>query len=250
MPIDPKSIGLPLSARPTGDPRKLDGVAGAETLHGLFDDAKSLYDVSMQEAGGKPLLKAEMPTVGSQVFDGAKSAMDYVKKFDPQNIAGTVPHSLGMMNQLQVSMGAGQIMNGILGPKLGSLMKLLPVLQQLGNMDLLSQAQSLIGQEFASLPLPQIPQIPNLDQIVTPFSNGLPDVSQVTGQLTGGLPDLNQITGQLTAGLPNVGQIAGPLTGGLPSVNQITGQLTGELQRIAEIPSKVTNISSKITEIV
>lgn len=165
MSIDPKTIGIPVSARPVGDPRKLDGVKGAETLHGLVDSAKSLYDISLTEAGGKPAKKADAPTVGSQVFDQAKSAMDFAKKFDPQNIAGTVPHALDMMKQLQGAMGAGQIMNGILGSKLGGLMKMLPMLQQLGNIDLLNQAQSMIGQEFAKLPIPQIPQIPNVQQL-------------------------------------------------------------------------------------
>jgi len=170
--IDPRTIGMPISARPEGDPRKLDGVKGGELLHGILDGPKSLYDIAMQEAGGKPLLKFDAPTIGTQVFDQAKSAVDFVKNFDPSNLAGTVPHALDMMKQLQIRMPNGpQFMSSMLGDKLSGLLSLMPMLNQLGNLDLLQQAQNLISQELANLPLPQIPQIPNVS------------IESVTGEL-------------------------------------------------------------------
>lgn len=164
MAINPRTIGIPISARPEGDPRKLDGVKGGELLHGSFDEAKSMYDIAMQEAGGKPLKKADAPTIGSQAFDNAKSAVDCVKKFDPQNLAGSVPFALDMMKQLQTRMPNGpQLISDMLGPKLAGVLSLLPLLEQLGNIDLLQQAQSMITQELANLPLPQVPQLPNVN---------------------------------------------------------------------------------------
>lgn len=180
MSVDPNSIGIPLAARPEGDPRKIDGVKGGDNFHGMMPKGKSIYDIAVKEAGGKPAKKSSEPTVGTQVFDNAKSAMDFVKKFDPQNMAGTVPHALDMMKQLQGSMGVGQIMTGIVGMKLGGLMKMLPILQQLGNIDLLSQAQGLIGQEFAKLPIPSIPQIPNVEQI----TNDLQKLKEIPSKIT------------------------------------------------------------------
>lgn len=166
MSIDPRSIGMPISARPEGDPRKLDGIKGGELLHGALDDAKSLYDVAMQEAGGKALKKADTPTIGSQEFDKAKSAVDYVKKFDPSNLAGSVPHSLDMMKQLQSKMGGGpQFLSNMLGSKLTGMLSLLPALEKLGNLDLLQQAQSMISQELANLPLPAVPVLPNVEAL-------------------------------------------------------------------------------------
>lgn len=164
MTIDPRSIGIPISARPEGDPRKIDGVKGGELLHGVLEGSKSLYDIAMKEAGGKPLMKFDAPTIGTQAFNQAKSAVDFVKQFDPSNLAGSVPHSLDMMKQLQSKMGIGpQFISGMLGDKLAGLLNLMPMLNQLGNLDLLQQAQNLISQELANLPLPEIPQIPNVN---------------------------------------------------------------------------------------
>lgn len=213
MNIDPRSIGIPMSARPLGDPRKLDGVKGSEFLHGALDGAKSLYDISMQEAGGKALLKAAAPTIGTQAFNDAMSAVDFVKGFDPSNLAGSVPFALDMMKQLQIRMPSGaQFISGMLGDKLSGLLSLMPMLNQLGNLDLMQQAQNLISQELANLPLPQLPQLPDVGaitsqlQMITEIPSGigniipqLPSIPQV--------PDVDAITAELQRIPPTIGNI-------------------------------------------
>lgn len=156
----PETIGTPISSRPDGDPRPLDGVKGGEKLHSFIDSAKSLYDMSLNEAGGKAAKKAKEPTIGTKEFDKAKSALEFTKKFDPKNLAGSVPQSLDMLKQLQSKMGSGapQMISKMLGPKISGLLKQIPALQQLGNLDMLNQVQGMLTQELAKLPIPPVQQ--------------------------------------------------------------------------------------------
>lgn len=181
MAVNPETIGTPISSRPEGDPRPLDGVRGGEKIHSLIDSAKSLYDISLDEAGGKPAKKAKEPTIGTQEFDKAKSALEFTKKFDPQNAAGTIPQALDMLQQLQSQMGAApQMISQMLGSKISELLKQIPVLQQLGNLDVLNQVQGMISQEMAKLPVPQVPQIP---QAVTDVQTTIQKINELPSKI-------------------------------------------------------------------
>lgn len=172
MSIAPETIGTPLSSRPAKDARKIDGVAGNEKLHSLVDSAKSLYDISLDEAGGKPALKAKEPTVGTQEFDKAKSAVDFVKKFDPKNMSGAIPFALNLTTMVQKGLDPQAFVKDLLGSKITGLMG---QLSQVTN--LLQQAQNLLPA--------QVQQLAQLEQQIT---------STINEELSGAVGKLSQVT--------------------------------------------------------
>lgn len=176
MSVAPETIGTPISARPTKDPRKIDGVAGNEKLQSLVDSAKSLYDISLDEAGGKPALKAKEPTVGTQEFDKGKNAVDFIKKFDPQNMSGAIPFALNLTTMVQKGLNPQAFVKDLLGSKITGLMG---QLSQVTN--LLQQAQNLLPA--------QLQQLTQLEQQIT---------SKLNEELSGAVGKLTQVTNAAT----------------------------------------------------
>jgi hypothetical protein len=106
-------------------------------------------------------------------------------------------------------MGAGpQMLTNMLGSKIGELLKQIPMLQQLGNLDMLGQVQGMLSQELSKLPIPS--QLSGLQNIanISNITNNIPNLQNMTGPLT------DQIKGELTT------------------------QIKTNLDKIKEIPSK------------
>lgn len=89
-----------------------------------------------QIAGNVPIPKAKLPTIGPHTFDNAKSALSFVKNFDPPNISGTIPGALNMLESLKKGSIADVTMSGALGGQIGGIFK------QFANLDS-SQMQSM-----------------------------------------------------------------------------------------------------------
>jgi hypothetical protein len=179
MAVNPETIGTPISARPKNDPRKIDGVAGDEKLHSLLDSAKSLYDITLDEAGGKPAIKAKEPTVGTQQFDKAKNAVDFVKKFDPKNAAGSIPFALNLATMVQKGLNPQDFVKDLLGSKITGL---LGQLTQVTN--LLQQAQNLLPA--------QVQQLMQMEQQLTGVLNS--ELSSAVGKIQQVTDTATQIT--------------------------------------------------------
>lgn len=146
-PVDPDSIGIPKSARPKGDPRKLDGVAGEENVHLLNKKDKKIYKIAKDESGGKAAKKADKPTVGSKEYDGSKVPTDFIKKFDPKNAAGSVPFALDMVKKIKDGLNPQDFVKDLLGGKmtemLGKLNEVMQKMQQGGGEQQMQQLTQL-----------------------------------------------------------------------------------------------------------
>jgi hypothetical protein len=124
MSIDLNEPLYPKSARPEGDPRKVDGKKGSETSHGLIDNNESIFDIAKNKVASKSLKHHDSPTIGSQQYDGGKSATNFTKGFDPKNIAGAIPFALNLVKDIQSNSGAGKLLGDIVGGNIG------PMIQQ------------------------------------------------------------------------------------------------------------------------
>lgn len=117
------AIGYPLSSRPKEDPRKVDKKTGDETSHGALDKVESIFDIAKTQVSKKILKGADFPTIGSQEFDKAASAINFIKGFDPKNIAGAIPHALGIIEKMKSMSGKNMIPDDIFGKGFNDLLK-------------------------------------------------------------------------------------------------------------------------------
>ena len=149
MAVDPDFDPLyPLSARPKKDPRKVDGINGDETSHSLIDNGESAYDISRNKVSSKKLKNETDPTIGSQQYDGGKSATDFTKGFDPNNKSGSIPFALNLIKQIQQNSGPEKILSDIVGGNISSLIgQFLGALKKNDN-PLMGQLTNLIQKEF------------------------------------------------------------------------------------------------------
>lgn len=168
MAIDPDSLGIPISARPEGDPRKLDGVAGGESLHPLNKKDKKIYKIAKEDSGGKSAKKADKPTVGSKEYDGSKVPTDFIKKFDPKNAAGSIPFALDMVKKIKDGLNPQDFVKDLLGGKMT---------EMLGKLNEATQMIQKVQQMGGAMP--QMQQLTQLKDKLT---------SQITDELSSALP--------------------------------------------------------------
>jgi hypothetical protein len=119
MAIDPKTIGIPASARPANDPRLIDGLKGLETAHGALQGTiDSIYDLSYNLTADKVLGGFDLPTIGTQVFDGNSDAAKFIRQFDPTNQSGVVGFGLKIVDQINNALDEETLMKDLLGPQI------------------------------------------------------------------------------------------------------------------------------------
>ena len=122
MAVDPKTLGIPASARPKNDPRLIDGLAGLETAHGALQGGiDSIYKLSYELTGGEVLKNFDLPTIGSQFFDGNSSAAKFIKQFDPNNKSGAVGFALGLVDKINSELDEGKLLKDLMGPQVACL---------------------------------------------------------------------------------------------------------------------------------
>lgn len=115
-------LGIPASARPKGDPRLIDGLAGLETAHGALQKGiDSIYKLSYEMSAGEVLKNFDLPTIGSQLFDGNTNATKFIKQFDPNNSAGAVGFALNMVDKINSALDEGKLFKDIFGPQIACL---------------------------------------------------------------------------------------------------------------------------------
>ncbi len=117
--IDPLTIGIPASARPFNDPRIVDGLKGLENAHGALQGAiDSIYDLSYNLTADKVLGGFDLPTIGTQIFDGNSDAAKFIRQFDPNNKAGVVGFGLKIVDQINNVLDEEKIFKDIFGPQI------------------------------------------------------------------------------------------------------------------------------------
>jgi len=122
MAVDPKTLGIPASARPKNDPRLSDGLAGLETAHGALQGGiDSIYKLSYELTGGEVLKGVDLPSIGSQLFDGGTSAVKFIKQFDPSNKSGSVGFALGLVDKINSELDEGKLLKDLMGPQVACL---------------------------------------------------------------------------------------------------------------------------------
>jgi len=120
--IDPITLGIPASARPAGDPRLIDGLKGLETAHGVLQNSiDSIYDLSYNLTGGEVLKNFDLPSIGSQFFDGNSNAAKFIKQFDPNNSSGAVGFALGLVDKINSELDEGKLLKDLMGPQIACL---------------------------------------------------------------------------------------------------------------------------------
>lgn len=125
MAVDKKSLGIPASARPKNDPRLIDGLAGLEAAHGALQEGiDSIYKLPYELTSGMALKNFDLPTIGSQMFDGNDSAVKFIKQFDPSNQSGAVSFGLNIANKIKSELDGGKLFSDLMGPKIAALVGL------------------------------------------------------------------------------------------------------------------------------
>jgi hypothetical protein len=112
-------LGIPASARPKDDPRLIDGLAGLETAHGALQKGiDSIYKLSYELSAGEVLKNFDLPTIGSQFFDGNSSAAKFIKQFDPNNQSGAVGFGLGIVDKINAALDEEKLFKDVFGPQI------------------------------------------------------------------------------------------------------------------------------------
>lgn len=123
MTIDTRTIGIPLSARPSNDPRKFDLIAGLESAHGALQNGiDSIYKLSYELTADKALEHAFKATIGSQKFDGGKDVVGFIRQFDPNNESGAVGFGLQLIDKIRDSIDAEKFLEDTIGTQAACLM--------------------------------------------------------------------------------------------------------------------------------
>ncbi len=117
--IDPLTIGIPAAARPFNDPRIVDGLKGLEVAHGALQGAiDSIYDLSYNLTAEKVLGGFDLPTIGSQIFNGDSDAAKFIRQFDPNNESGVIGYGLKIVDQINAALDEEKIFKDIFGPQI------------------------------------------------------------------------------------------------------------------------------------
>lgn len=148
MSISPDDIMYPVSARPESDPRKVDGKHGSEKSHTLNDNLETVYTKSRDKVSNKILKNHDKPTVGSQEFDGKKSATDFIKGFDPKNLSGAIPFALKLVKDIQSNSGAEKLLSDIASPEISKLIGQFTQALKAGESTIIKQIVDKIEQSF------------------------------------------------------------------------------------------------------
>lgn len=138
----------PLSARPEGDPRLVDGKHGSEKSHALMDQMESIFTRSRDKVSSKSLKNHDNPTVGSQQTDGKQSATNFIKGFDPKNLSGAIPFALNLVKDIQNNSGAGKLLSDIAGPQIGQMIGQFTQALQGGQSQILQEIIQKIEQAY------------------------------------------------------------------------------------------------------
>lgn len=148
MAISPDDIMYPISARPEGDPRKVDGKSGSEKSHTLLDNKESVYTRARDKVSSKALKNHDKPTIGSQESDGKQSATDFIKGFDPKNLSGAIPFALNLVKDIQKNSGAEKLLSNISNPQISQLIGQFTQALKGGEAQIVQQLVQKIEQAF------------------------------------------------------------------------------------------------------
>ena len=190
MAIDPKTLGIPASARPKNDPRLSDGLAGLETAHGALQGGiDSIYKLSYELTGGNALKGFDLPTIGSQFFDGDSSAAKFIKQFDPSNKSGAVGFALGLVDKINSGLDENKLLKDLMGP------------------------------QFACL----VTSFVDISNIIPTLSFSFPDIA---GMLKGKLQEIqNAMTSAIDGLLQPIRDLVTSLADALQKVNDLIGKI-------------------------
>jgi hypothetical protein len=167
--------GLPI---PTTDPK-----AGTDQYYQKAGEGHA--DVAKNKTNNRGMKKADAKTIGSKVFNGAKSATDFVKNFDPQNTSGSIPFALNLIKQIQTGSGVNKILSDIVGSQLnGIISQFTDLLKQ----NLPQQANALVDLINKGLELKerieQLKSNPTADpQLISEFQTQYDEIQQKISQL-------------------------------------------------------------------
>jgi hypothetical protein len=182
---------IPISGRPVGDPRKIDGKKGDENNHGaILNGGQPIHDQAKDKAGKVAAKKADVPTMGSQMFDMSKNPVDFIKKFDPKNLAGSIPFALNLSKIVQAGLDPQAFIKDLLGSKItemmGQLSQVTNLLQQAQNLlpaqvqQLMQLEQQLVGklnEEIGAL-TEKVTQVTDVAKQINDISNNVKSVTE------------------------------------------------------------------------
>lgn len=152
--------GLPV---PTTDPK-----AGVDQYYQKAGEGHA--DVAKNKTNNKGMLKADAKTIGSKVFEQGRDVVGYIKKFDPQNTAGSIPFALDLIKTIQTNSGVNKILTDVVGQNMGGIIgKFTSLIKQ----NLPAEAQNLANLIQQGMQLKQ-----TIEQLA---ANPLPDPQLISG---------------------------------------------------------------------
>lgn len=171
--------GLPV---PTTDP-------GAGTDQYYQKAGEGHADVAKNKTNNKGMKKADAKTIGSKVFEAGQDVVGFIKKFDPQNTAGSIPFALDLIKQIQSSSGVDKILGDIVGQNLGGIVQKFTGLikqglpQQAMMLANLAQQGLQLKQTIENLsnkPVPDLQQISSLQQQLSEVEQQMTNLNNTT----------------------------------------------------------------------
>jgi hypothetical protein len=150
------------------------------------DETQGHADAAKNKTNNRSMKVGDAKTIGSQVFNGAKSATQFIKKFDPQNSSGTIPFALNLIQQIQSGSGpnkilgdiVGQNLSGIIGQFTNLLQQNLPV--QAGLLTSLIQQGLQLKQRIEQLkldPVPDLQLISSIEQQISELDQQIANIN-------------------------------------------------------------------------
>ncbi len=191
MAVDTKTIGIPMSARPANDPRPIDGIAGLDNIHAALGDAvSSLYDISYKLSSDRILKNFDLPTIGSQIFDGNSSAAKFIRQFDPNNESGAVGFALNMVDRINDALDAEKLFKDIFGPQISCLIGLFADIS-----DLVPQIQAF----FPDIKGMLMDALQNIQRLINDALNNILDpIRNAIGTLTDAMTKVRDLIGKIS----------------------------------------------------
>ncbi len=154
------------------------------------DETQGHADAAKNKTNNRSMKVADAKTIGSKVFDGAKSATDFIKKFDPQNTSGTIPFALDLMKQIQNGSGPNKILSDIVGQNLnGIISQFTNLLKQnlpaeAGLLASLIQQGLQLKQRIDQLkaePVPDLQLISTIEQQISELDQQIANINSASG---------------------------------------------------------------------
>lgn len=192
MPIDPDTIGIPASARPLNDPRLFDGLAGLESVHGALQSTiDSIYSLSYSLTGDQVLRNFDLPTIGSQIFNGDGQISKFIKQFDPNNESGVIPFGLKIVDRINEALDEEKIFKDIFGPQITCL------ISSFTDISSLIPNIEFNFPDLAGMLRQKLGDIQNM--ISAAFDNLLAPLREILSSITDALQKVNDVIGKIAA---------------------------------------------------